>query len=57
MKDNGSGFDPTLVQDSSFGLLGMRERIDLIKGEMTVTSSPGKGTMMMFRIPLIEEKD
>ena len=57
VKDNGSGFDPTLVQDSSFGLLGMRERIDLIKGEMTVTSSPGKGTMMMFRIPLNVEKD
>lgn len=57
VKDNGTGFDPKLVQDSSFGLLGMRERIDLLKGEMIVKSTPGNGTTMMFRIPLIEEKD
>ncbi|MFX3675288.1 MAG: sensor histidine kinase [Paenisporosarcina sp.] len=57
VKDNGSGFDQNLVKDSSFGLLGMRERIDLLKGEMIVTSSPGNGTTMMFRIPLIEEKE
>lgn len=57
VKDNGSGFDPSLVQDSSFGLLGMRERIELLKGEMIVKSSPGNGTTMMFRIPLIEGRE
>lgn len=56
VKDNGIGFDQRLVRDSSFGLLGMQERVDLLKGEMIVKSSPGKGTTMMFRIPLIEEK-
>ncbi|EPD52210.1 sensor histidine kinase [Paenisporosarcina sp. FSL H8-0542] len=57
VKDNGIGFDQRLVRDSSFGLLGMQERVDLLKGEMVVKSSPGKGTTMMFRIPLIEEKE
>lgn len=57
VKDNGTGFDPKLVRESSFGLLGMQERIDLLKGEMIVESSLGNGTTMMFRIPLEEEKE
>ncbi|MGE6487638.1 sensor histidine kinase [Paenisporosarcina sp. NPDC076898] len=57
VKDNGIGFNQRLVRDSSFGLLGMQERVDLLKGEMIVKSSPGKGTTMMFRIPLIEEEE
>lgn len=56
VKDNGIGFDQSLVRDSSFGLLGMRERIDLLKGEMIVTTSPGNGTTIMFRIALTDEK-
>jgi len=56
IKDNGTGFDPKLVQESSFGLLGMNERIDLLKGEMLVESSPGNGTTIMFRIPVDEVK-
>jgi len=55
VKDNGTGFDQRLVQDSSFGLIGMKERIDLLKGEMNVKSSLGNGTIMKFEIPLIEE--
>ena len=30
----------------------MRERIELLKGEMTVNSTIGKGTKVLFRIPL-----
>ena len=33
IKDNGQGFDQKEVKDKSFGLIGMRERIDLLKGE------------------------
>ena len=57
IKDDGVGFDPNLVRESSFGLLGMQERVDLLKGEMIVESSPGNGTTMMFKIPLKEEKE
>ena len=57
VKDDGIGFDLNLVRESSFGLLGMQERVDLLKGEMIVESSPGNGTTMMFKIPLKEEKE
>ncbi len=55
IKDNGQGFDQNEVKDKSFGLIGMRERIDLLKGDMTITSTPGNGTMIYFRIPLRSE--
>ena len=55
IKDNGRGFHQNEVKDKSFGLIGMRERIDLLKGEMTITSTPGNGTMIHFRIPLRSE--
>ena len=56
VKDNGTGFDQRLVRDKSFGMIGMQERVDLLKGEMIVKSSLGKGTSMKFQIPLIEEQ-
>ena len=56
VKDNGTGFDKRLVRDKSFGMIGMQERIDLLKGEMIVKSAIGKGTSMKFQIPLIEEQ-
>ena len=56
VKDNGKGFDQRLVRDKSFGMIGMQERIDLLKGDMLVKSSIGKGTTMVFKIPLIEEQ-
>lgn len=55
VKDNGTGFDQRLARESSFGLIGMQERIDLLKGEMIVKSSLGNGTIMKFKIPLNEE--
>jgi two-component system, NarL family, sensor histidine kinase DegS len=55
VKDNGQGFHQNEVKDKSFGLIGMRERIDLLKGEMTINSTPGNGTMIHFRIPLRSE--
>ena len=55
IKDNGQGFDQNEVRDKSFGLIGMRERIDLLKGDMTIASTPGNGTIIYFRIPLRNE--
>lgn len=56
VKDNGKGFNPDEVRDKSFGLIGMRERVDLLKGEMKIQSAPGKGTIILFKIPLKDEK-
>lgn len=55
VKDNGRGFDQKEVKDKSFGLIGMRERIELLKGDMTITSTIGNGATIYFRIPLRKE--
>ncbi|MGB6406569.1 MAG: sensor histidine kinase [Planococcus donghaensis] len=49
--DNGIGFDQGIVKNQSFGLTGMRERIELVEGNLIINSSPGNGTMLMFHIP------
>jgi PAS domain S-box-containing protein len=55
VKDNGKSFQ---VQDVSptrrnkgLGLLGMRERVEMVGGRFTVESSPGKGTTIGMEIP------
>lgn len=52
VKDNGKGFDVNEVKEKSFGLIGMRERIDLLRGVMKINSTKGKGTIILFQIPL-----
>ncbi len=52
ISDNGVGFDPKLkVKESSFGLIGMKERSYLLGGELTITSKLGKGTKVKIEIP------
>jgi hypothetical protein len=46
----GRGFDPTAAT-SGFGLLGMRERVELLNGELTVESAPGNGTQITVSLP------
>lgn len=55
VKDDGQGFDVNEVKEKSFGLMGMRERIDLLKGNMKINSTKGEGTIILFQIPLKEE--
>ncbi|WP_432357417.1 sensor histidine kinase [Sporosarcina sp. UB5] len=52
VKDDGKGFDPSQTKDKSFGIIGMRERVELLKGEMKIMSTIGNGTTVLFRIPL-----
>ena len=43
--DDGRGFDARQgVRDSAYGLVGMRERADVIGGRLTIESNPGEGT-------------
>jgi PAS domain S-box-containing protein len=45
VQDNGIGFDvATALQGPSLGLLGMRERVALLGGELDCKSAPGRGT-------------
>ncbi len=50
VRDDGDGFDPTAAT-SGFGLLGMRERMALLDGRVTVTAAPGAGTTVTASVP------
>ncbi len=56
IKDDGKGFDVERVLFSKrykrLGLLGMRERVEMIGGSLAVDSAPGKGTTIRAQIPL-----
>src|SRR5688572_261516 len=49
--DNGSGFDPASASHG-LGLFTMRERVQLVGGDLTVTSSREKGTTITITVPL-----
>jgi signal transduction histidine kinase len=50
VEDAGRGFDPE-ARAAGFGLLGMRERVELLGGEFSVASTPGVGTTVTTRLP------
>lgn len=57
VEDNGKGFDmPTrlgdLTRKGKLGLTGIQERAQLIGGTLTITSQPGKGTVLTVETPL-----
>ncbi|GEB31376.1 MULTISPECIES: sensor histidine kinase [Brevibacillus] len=54
VKDDGVGFDleKRMANGNSFGLLGMRERVQLLEGNVDLQSAPGEGTKVIFQIPL-----
>jgi signal transduction histidine kinase len=49
--DDGDGFDPSAVPRGHLGLIGMRQRVDLVGGELRVESRPGKGTRIVASVP------
>jgi len=58
VRDDGSGFDPDLEADTEgFGLLGMRERVDLLGGELAIESSSGAGTTVIVSLPVQRPTD
>ena len=56
VQDNGAGFDPATVAAEksgvSFGLTGMRQRAELIKGQLTVDSAKNQGTLVHLTVPI-----
>jgi two-component system, NarL family, sensor histidine kinase DevS len=48
--DDGGGFDPQ-APSAGFGLVGMRERVELLGGEIAISSSP-EGTRVTALLPL-----
>lgn len=51
--DQGNGFDSTATTgNSSLGLVGMRERVRLVHGKISIHSTQGEGTRIEVRVPL-----
>ncbi|MFB1049922.1 sensor histidine kinase [Paraliobacillus sp. JSM ZJ581] len=54
IQDNGIGFDISEKKRDSFGLVGMRERVEMLNGELSIQSKEGEGTNVLIQIPLNE---
>jgi len=53
IEDDGCGIAAEKVSDSqSLGLIGMRERLNPFKGEISIASAPGQGTSVTVTVPL-----
>lgn len=55
VRDDGRGFNPELLRGKGFGLVGMRERIQSLGGQLTIASQPGQGTEVIAVVPLAGE--
>jgi signal transduction histidine kinase len=51
IEDDGRSFDPAETSDERLGLLGMRERIALVGGRLSVEPRPGEGTTIAVEVP------
>jgi signal transduction histidine kinase len=51
VRDDGEGFDPAFAT-KGFGLLGMRERVQLLEGSLQIESAPGSGTTVRASLPV-----
>jgi signal transduction histidine kinase len=59
IEDDGVGFDPLAVQEPGIsgrglGLLGIRERMELLGGHACIESAPGQGTRVVLTAPITE---
>jgi signal transduction histidine kinase len=51
VRDDGSGFETTRPS-AGFGLIGMRERVELVGGRLAIESTPSGGTRVSATLPL-----
>lgn len=60
--DDGAGFDTSKLKEknedisSGFGLVSMRERVELLGGDLRISSEPGNGTRLNIIIPFTQEE-
>ena len=56
VRDWGIGFDPESVEKGHFGLEGIRQRVRLLGGRLTIESTPGSGTLVQVVVPIVERQ-
>jgi len=53
VEDDGVGFDVDAARrKKTFGLLGIQERVIMLRGELKITSAPGHGTRVSVSMPI-----
>lgn len=52
VRDNGQGFNSNGKKHNCLGLLGMKERVEMIGGTFRVETTPGKSTAILVVVPL-----
>jgi signal transduction histidine kinase len=56
IRDNGRGFDPASIAvrqaEQGFGLIGIRERLNVVGGHLQINSGEGRGTELVISIPV-----
>ncbi len=61
ISDSGKGFDTSKIYDWSltgvhFGLVGMKERIESLGGNLQISSTIGQGAVLKASIPIIDKR-
>ncbi len=60
ISDDGTGFNPAATVERvgpvGYGLPGMQQRAELLGGQLTADSTPGRGTVVRLRVPIARER-
>jgi signal transduction histidine kinase len=54
VQDDGVGFDAEKPREDGLGLIGIRERVSELGGQVVLKSTPGKGTILEVEAPIAE---
>ncbi len=55
IRDHGKGFSSDDAGRKGIGLVNMEERVRLLKGSLIINSSPGNGTEILVRLPVVSQ--
>ncbi|MEX2365567.1 MAG: histidine kinase, partial [Pseudohongiellaceae bacterium] len=53
ISDNGVGYDPGEIE-KGMGLVGIRERVQVLRGELTISTMPGEGVSIQIELPRLQ---
>jgi PAS domain S-box-containing protein len=56
VRDWGIGFDQDAIGKGHFGVEGIRQRVRLLDGRLTIDSKPGSGTLVQVVVPILEKQ-
>jgi PAS domain S-box-containing protein len=56
VRDWGIGFDQKAIGKGHFGVEGIRQRVRLLDGRLTIESKPGSGTLVQVVVPILEKR-